>query len=160
MPFAYSPEYREMVLSLVRAGREVAGLAGVLEVGESTVHRWKAQDQIDRGARRGTATSEGAELEDACGEVADMKLVSRIMREHGISGLPKRRRRKRSCRVRRVGHTHRLRTPTTTPSSRPDSRNPSPTTGIHAGVPPAVRAGQRTSAPRNETSDAPLGCPP
>ena len=190
-----------MVLSLVREGRTVADLAGELEVSESTIHRWKSQDLIDRGARPGTAASEGAELraarrriaeleaelaatkrawelfdqgrvvppkelfsivarlgaeghglkfccgllgvapsgffrwrseppsagdigrawlgdlvvrvweasrrtygkrriraelEDACGEVVNMKLVTRVMREHGISALPRRRRHKPS----------------------------------------------------------------
>ena len=37
-----------------------------------------------------------AESQDAYGEVVNLKLVSRIMREQGISGLPQRRRRKPS----------------------------------------------------------------
>lgn len=73
MPFAYSPEYREIVLSLVRAGREVVDLAGVLEAGESTIHRWKAQDQIDRGARPGTTASEGVELGAARLRIAELE---------------------------------------------------------------------------------------
>ena len=56
MPFAYSPEYREMVLAQVRAGRRVAELADELEVSESTIHRWKTQDEIDRGERVGVST--------------------------------------------------------------------------------------------------------
>ncbi|MCY3557861.1 MAG: IS3 family transposase [Chloroflexi bacterium] len=35
-----------------------------------------------------------AELEDAYGEVINMKLITRVRREHGISGLPKHRGRK------------------------------------------------------------------
>ena len=41
MPFAYSSEFREMVLDQIRAGRSVAGLARELEMHESTLHRWK-----------------------------------------------------------------------------------------------------------------------
>ena len=73
MPFAYSPEYREMVLSLVREGRRVADLAGELEVSESTIHRWKSQDQIDRGARPGTTTSESTELRAARRRIAELE---------------------------------------------------------------------------------------
>ena len=40
MPFAYSPEYRVMVLEQVRAGRLASELAAELEVCEATIHRW------------------------------------------------------------------------------------------------------------------------
>lgn len=65
MPFAYSPECREMVLVQVRAGRGAGELTGELEVSESTIHRWVSQDQIDRGTRPGTTIAEGAELRAA-----------------------------------------------------------------------------------------------
>ena len=65
MPYAYSPEYREMVLAQVRAGRRVAELAAELEVSESTIHLWKTQDEIDRGERVGVSTGESAELRAA-----------------------------------------------------------------------------------------------
>ena len=73
MPFAYSSEYREMVLCLVRVGRRVADLAGELEVSESTIDRWKAQDQVDQGTRAGTTTSEGAELRAARRRIAELE---------------------------------------------------------------------------------------
>lgn len=45
MPFAYSSEFREMVLEQVRAGRPVAELARDLEMHPSTLHRWERQDR-------------------------------------------------------------------------------------------------------------------
>ena len=51
MPFSYSPEYRSMVLEQARAGTKAAELAKHLEVSEATIHRWIAQDKIDRRER-------------------------------------------------------------------------------------------------------------
>ena len=62
MPFAYSSEFREMVLDQIRAGRPVAELAQELEMHQSTLHRWKRRDRIDRGLVSGVSTSESAEL--------------------------------------------------------------------------------------------------
>ena len=41
MPFAYSSEFREMVLEQIRVGQPVAKLARDLETTESTWHRWR-----------------------------------------------------------------------------------------------------------------------
>ena len=38
-----------MVVEQMRDGRSVAGLARELEMHESTLHRWKRQDRVDRG---------------------------------------------------------------------------------------------------------------
>ena len=62
MPFSYSSEFREMVLDQIRAGRPVAELARDLEMHQSTLHRWKRQDRIDRGLVSGVSTAESAEL--------------------------------------------------------------------------------------------------
>lgn len=61
MPFTYSPEYREMVLEQVRAGKLASELAGRLEVSEATIHRWTDQDDIDAGGRPGRSSTESAE---------------------------------------------------------------------------------------------------
>jgi transposase-like protein len=58
MPFAYSSEFREMVLEQIRVGRPVAELARDLEMHESTLHRWKRQDRVDRGLVAGVSTAE------------------------------------------------------------------------------------------------------
>ena len=65
MPFAYSAEYRAMVLDQVRLGVLTSVLAQRLEVSEATIHRWAAQDDVDRGERVGTSTSESSELREA-----------------------------------------------------------------------------------------------
>lgn len=62
-----------MVLAQVRAGRRAGELAGELRVSESSIHRWAAQDQIDRGARPGTTTAEGAELRAARRRIAELE---------------------------------------------------------------------------------------
>ncbi len=73
MPFSYSPEYRAMVLEQVRAGRLAVDLAKELEVSEATIHRWKAQDEIDSGARQGRTTVESAELRAARRRTAELE---------------------------------------------------------------------------------------
>lgn len=65
MPFAYSPEYR--------AGRLAYELAAELEVCEATIHRWKAQDAIDRGERLGLSSNESAELQAARSRIAELE---------------------------------------------------------------------------------------
>lgn len=74
MPHSYSPQYREMVLVQVRAGRPVAELADELEVSEATIFRWKKQDQIDRGLRSGTSTDESSELRAARQRIAELEV--------------------------------------------------------------------------------------
>ncbi|MGI8792726.1 MAG: IS3 family transposase [Acidimicrobiales bacterium] len=73
MPFSYSPEYRAMVLEQVRAGKLASELAEHLEVSEATIHRWRAQDDIDRGARPGRTTTESAELQAARMRIAELE---------------------------------------------------------------------------------------
>ena len=51
-----------LTVELVRAGRPVRVVAAELRLAEATVHRWKAQDLIDRGVKPGTSTSEHGEL--------------------------------------------------------------------------------------------------
>jgi|688.fasta_scaffold377064_1 transposase-like protein len=73
MPYAYSPEYREMVCEQIRAGRPVGDVAGSLEVSEATVYRWKAQDSVDRGVRPGLTTAEAADLRAARVRIAELE---------------------------------------------------------------------------------------
>ena len=73
MPFAYSSEFREMVLDQIRAGRPVAALARDLEMHQSTLHRWKRQDRIDRGLISGVSTVEGAELKAARRRIRELE---------------------------------------------------------------------------------------
>lgn len=73
MPFAYSSEFREMVLEQVRAGRPVAELARDLGMHQSTLHRWKRQDRVDRGLVWGVSTSESAELKAARRRIRELE---------------------------------------------------------------------------------------
>jgi putative transposase len=62
VPRTYDPEFRRRVVELVRAGRPVRLVAEELGLAPATVHRWKAQDLIDRGVKSGLSTSECGEL--------------------------------------------------------------------------------------------------
>lgn len=73
MPFAYSSEFRERVLDQVRAGRPVAELARDLGMHQSTLHRWKRQDRVDRGLLAGVSTSESAELKAARRRIRELE---------------------------------------------------------------------------------------
>lgn len=62
MPRRYPAEFRRKVLDLIEAGKPVAEIAEQLGITAQTVYNWRNQDQIDRGLRAGTSTSESAEL--------------------------------------------------------------------------------------------------
>lgn len=73
MPFAYSAEYRSMVLEQARAGAKAADLAQHLEVSEATIHRWIAHDKIDQAERSGNTTTDNAELRAARRRIAELE---------------------------------------------------------------------------------------
>ena len=73
MPFAYSAEFRSMVVEQMRDGRSVAGLARELEMHESTLHRWKRQDRVDRGLVSGVGTAESARLREARRRIRELE---------------------------------------------------------------------------------------
>ena len=73
MPFACSPEFRSMVVEQMRDGRSVAGLARELEMHESTLHRWKRQDRVDRGLISGVGTAESARLREARRRIRELE---------------------------------------------------------------------------------------
>ena len=73
MPFAYSAEFRSMVVEQMRDGRSVAGLARHLEMHESTLHRWKRQDRVDRGLISGVGTAESARLREARRRIRELE---------------------------------------------------------------------------------------
>ena len=73
MPFAYSAEFRSMVVEQMRDGRSVAGLARELEMHESTLHRWKRQDRVDRGLISGVGTAESARLREARRRIRELE---------------------------------------------------------------------------------------
>ena len=62
-----------MVLEQARAGTKAAELAKHLEVSEATIHRWIAQDKIDRGERSGNTTAANAELREARRRISELE---------------------------------------------------------------------------------------
>lgn len=62
-----------MVLDQIRSGVLASELAQRLEVSEATIHRWKAQDDVDRGHRVGRSTSESSELREARRRIAELE---------------------------------------------------------------------------------------
>ena len=62
-----------MVLGQLWAGRPVAELARDLEMHQSTLHRWKRQDRIDRGLISGVSTCESAELKAARRRIRELE---------------------------------------------------------------------------------------
>ena len=91
MPFAYSSEFREMVLDQIRGGRSVAVLARELEMAESTLYRWKRQDRVDEGLVGGMSSSGGAlllaarrRIKELEAELAAVKRASELFGEDRV----------------------------------------------------------------------------
>jgi transposase-like protein len=55
MPRPYPPEFRQRALDLVRSGRSVPEVAGLLGIAQPCPYRWKQQDLIDRRLEAATA---------------------------------------------------------------------------------------------------------
>jgi transposase len=65
VPKAFPKEFREDVIRVCRASKSsVAQVATDFGISESYLHRWLAQDDIERGDRRGMRTSESGELRE------------------------------------------------------------------------------------------------
>jgi transposase-like protein len=84
VPRTYDAEFRRRVVELVRAGRPVRVVAAELGLAEATVYRWKAQDQVDRGVKPGTSTSERGEL------AAAKRRIRELETELALSSRPRR----------------------------------------------------------------------
>jgi transposase-like protein len=61
------------VLDLIEAGKPVAEIAEQLGITAQTVYNWRNQDQIDRGLRVGSSTSESAELTAAKKRIRELE---------------------------------------------------------------------------------------
>jgi putative transposase len=81
MPRPYPPEFRQRALDLVRSGRSVAEVAGLLGIAESCLYRWKKQDLIDCGLEPGTGRAESAELIAARQRIRDLEEENKILRK-------------------------------------------------------------------------------
>jgi putative transposase len=81
VPRTYDPEFRRRVVELVRAGRPVRLVAEELGLAPATVHRWKAQDLIDRGVKPGTSTSEQGELAAARRRIRELETELALVKQ-------------------------------------------------------------------------------
>ena len=73
MPRTYDPEFRRRVVELLRTGRPVRVVAEELGLAAATVHRWKAQDLVDRGVKPGLSTIERGELAAARRRIQELE---------------------------------------------------------------------------------------
>lgn len=72
---AYSKEYRDRMVEMVRAGRTPAQLAKEFEPSKWTISAWVKQAERDAGKRRDGLTTEEHE------ELRELKRENRILRE-------------------------------------------------------------------------------
>jgi len=73
LPRTYDPEFRRRVVELLRTGRPVRVVAEELGLAAATVHRWKAQDLVDRGVKPGLSTIEQGELAAARRRIQELE---------------------------------------------------------------------------------------
>ena len=81
MPRPYPPEFRAHAVALVRSGKQVKQTAYELGIRAGCLHNWVRQDQIDRGERPGTTTSESAELRAARKRIGELETELAIVRQ-------------------------------------------------------------------------------
>lgn len=81
MPRPYPPEFRARAVALVRSGKQVKQTAYELGISAGCLHNWVRQDQIDRGERPGTTTSESAELRAARKRIRELETELAIVRQ-------------------------------------------------------------------------------
>ena len=88
----YSPEYKERIVELVRAGRSPGSLAREFEPSEQTIRNWVKQADLDEGLRSDGLTTEARE------ELRELKRENKRLRterdilknwhDHGRGGHP------------------------------------------------------------------------
>ena len=81
MARSYPPEFRRRVVDRVRKGRSVKAVAAELDVSEATIFRWKAQDQVDRGERRGKTSRQLSELAGAKRRIRELETELGIVKK-------------------------------------------------------------------------------
>lgn len=73
MPRQYSSSVRRQIVSRLRAGEPVAGVAVETGICEATLFRWKRQALIDAGVVEGTPSIEADELAAAHKRIAQSR---------------------------------------------------------------------------------------
>ena len=81
----YSPEYRERMVELVRAGRTPGSLAREFEPSEQTIRNWVRQADLDEGLRSDGLTTEARkEMRELKREVKRLRMERDILKNsHG-----------------------------------------------------------------------------
>jgi transposase-like protein len=81
LPRTYDPEFRRRVVELLRTGRPVRVVAEELGLAAATVHRWKAQDLVNRGVKPGLSTSERGELAAARRRIQELETELALVKQ-------------------------------------------------------------------------------
>jgi putative transposase len=82
VPKPYPSEFRRRALDLLESGRSVRDVARSLGIAESCLHRWKSQDQLDRGLSSASpARVESAALAAARARIAELETEVKILRK-------------------------------------------------------------------------------
>ncbi len=81
MPRPYPPEFRARAFALVRAGKQAKQTAVELGIHPVTLSKWLRQDEIDRGVRPGTSSTESAELRAARRRIHELESELAIVRQ-------------------------------------------------------------------------------
>lgn len=80
MPKPYPPEFRRRALHML-ATQSIRDVAAALGIAESCLHRWKAQDLIDRGVKSPTPEAvESAALAAALARITELENEVKILR--------------------------------------------------------------------------------
>ena len=81
MARSYPPEFRHRVIARVRKGHSVKKVAQELNISEPTIFRWKAQDEIDRGERKGNTSRELSDLAAARRRIRELETELAIVKK-------------------------------------------------------------------------------
>jgi len=73
MPRQYAPELRHRVIELIKSGKSVSEVAGLVEPSAATVYHWWNQHLVDTGQKVGTATVENSDLIVARRRINDLE---------------------------------------------------------------------------------------
>jgi len=77
----YPTEFRQRVLDLLAAGRQVGDVARDLGISDQTVYNWRHQARVDRGLAAGLSSVERAELLAARRRIRELEAELAIHRE-------------------------------------------------------------------------------
>jgi transposase len=78
----YPPEFRSIVIELVRSGKSVSAVAKEYDVARLTITNWLKQDDLDAGRRTdGLTTAENAEVAKLRKRVRELEIERDILKK-------------------------------------------------------------------------------